>query len=184
MKMMSEKIRDAIDNLRLAMTEEGIAPQKGLGEDLFVFLSSLVPVVYVDLFITNVNVELLLVWRDDKYSDKGWHIPGGCVRLKEPLEERIIRTAKSEVGTEVLFDIEPIAVRQDISHEDQYWLENQLERSHNISFLYNYRLPERSATNENDQIIWFDSVPEKLLQQHWMLYGDIVSNYFEEKKKK
>lgn len=178
---MSEKIRDAINNLRIAMEEEKIDPQRGLGEELFVFSSSIVPVVNVDLFITNNENKLLLVWRDDKYSGKGWHIPGGCVRLKETLEERIVKTAQNEIGFDVIFDKEPIAVREDINHEDRYWLNNQLERSHNISFLYDCKLPTGCTINENDQIRWFSSVPDNLLQQHKMLYGDIISSFFEGK---
>lgn len=181
MKWMSKRIQEAINNLRLTMKEERIDPRRGLGEDLFVFSSSLVPVVNVDLFITNDEKELLLVWRDDKFSGQGWHIPGGCVRLKETLEERIVKTAQDDIGSNVCFDKEPIAVREDINHEDRCWLKNQLERSHNISFLYNCKLPEKQSVICDERIRWFSSIPESLLQQHKILYGDIISQFFEGK---
>ena len=66
---------------------EGIDFRKGLEDDLFLFSSSIVPTVNVDLFITNTEHQFLLIWRDDKYCGKGWHIPGNCLRLKETLSE-------------------------------------------------------------------------------------------------
>lgn len=172
-------VRDAVNALKKAMEEENIDPRKGLTEELFIFSTSIVPTVNVDLFITNTHHELLLVWRDDKYCGKGWHIPGGCVRLKETLEERVQRTAQGEVGSTVIFDKDPIVVREDINKQDRYWLDNQLERSHNISFLYNCIFPDGFVLKENENIRWFDTLPEDLLAQHRKLYGDIFSKFFE-----
>ena len=68
---------------------EGIKPEEGLGEDLFLLVSSLVPIVNVDLLVYNDKGQFLLTWRDDPHCGCGWHIPGGCVRFKETCEERI-----------------------------------------------------------------------------------------------
>ena len=31
----------------------------------------------------------MFLWRDDEQCGAGWHLPGGCVRLKETLEQRL-----------------------------------------------------------------------------------------------
>ena len=57
----------------------------GLPEDIFLFVSRMTPMVNVDLLIQNEAGETLLAWRDDEYAGKGWHVPGGIVRYKKPL---------------------------------------------------------------------------------------------------
>lgn len=76
-------VKNAIENLKIEMKKEGILPETGLGNDLFLFSSTLAPVVNVDLLITNPKQQILLAWRNDPHSGIGWHIPGGCVRFKE-----------------------------------------------------------------------------------------------------
>lgn len=73
------------------MKEEGVDSTKGLPEKLFIFSTTLVPIVNFDLFVTNEKRQLFLVWRDDIYHVHGWYIPGGCVRLRERLEIRVIK---------------------------------------------------------------------------------------------
>ena len=80
---MYEKVKEAIIQLKNAMELENVNPTEGLPEELFVFSSTLIPLVNVDLLVTNENGQLLLSWRDDIYHGKGWHLPGGCVRLRE-----------------------------------------------------------------------------------------------------
>ena len=177
---MYEKVIDAVEKLRKAMEEEGVDPTMGLPEELFILSTAIVPTVNVDLFITNKKHQLLLSWRNDQYAGKGWHIPGGCVRLRETMASRIKKTAWAELGSEIKFDPEPIVIREDIISEDRYWLSNQLERSHNISFLFKCELPDSyKISDESGEIKWFDSIPEDLLPQHRNLYGDILAHYFE-----
>ncbi len=76
-------VTSAIDNLKDEMQKAGIKSENGLGTELFLFSSTLIPVVNVDLLLTNSKHEILLAWRDDPHTGKGWHIPGGCVRFKE-----------------------------------------------------------------------------------------------------
>src|SRR4030042_2731238 len=63
-------------------------PSAGLPEELFLYISRTTPLVNVDLLIKDENGRTLLAWRDDQYSGKGWHVPGGIGRFKEPLERR------------------------------------------------------------------------------------------------
>lgn len=167
--------------LRWQWTKTGLIPEKVLGDDLSLSSSSIVPTVNVDLFITNTDHQLVLIWRDDKYCGKGWHIPSGCLRLKETLSERIENATQDEVGSPVIFYEDPIVFREDINNENIDWLDNQLERSHNISILYNCRLPESFIVDENENIKWISSVPGNLLLRHKLSYGDIIMKFFEGK---
>lgn len=89
---------DLLPRLRERMTSLGISPEKGLGEELFLFVSSLVPIVNVDLLVFNSKGQFLLTRRNDSHCGNGWHVPGGCVRLKETFDERIREVANLELG--------------------------------------------------------------------------------------
>lgn len=81
------RVSETVKHLQEVMEQENIDPRKGLPEDLF-FATSLIPLVNVDLFV-HEGKKILLSWRDDEFHGKGWHIPGGCIRLKETCEDRI-----------------------------------------------------------------------------------------------
>ena len=98
-------------------------------------VSSMTPIVNVDLFITDEKGRLLLSWRDDRYCGQGWHIPGGCLRFKEKLEDRIKQTAIKELGTEVTYDNIPMAVLENIANDYKTVVENNNVRSHFLSVL-------------------------------------------------
>ena len=57
-------------------------------------------------------------WRDDEQCGAGWHLPGGCVRLKETLEQRLHVCAKSELGTDVLCDMKPVLITENIEPKE------------------------------------------------------------------
>ena len=64
-------VTSAIDNLKDEMQKAGIKSENGLGTELFLFSSTLIPVVNVDLLLTNSKHEILLAWRDDPHTGKG-----------------------------------------------------------------------------------------------------------------
>lgn len=97
-------LQQSILDLKQEMVENSILPEKGLGDDLFLFASTLMPVVNVDLLVTNRHGQILLTWRDDGHCGTGWHIPGGCIRFRESLMERAQKTARRELGHEVVLD--------------------------------------------------------------------------------
>ncbi|MCD8022702.1 MAG: NUDIX domain-containing protein, partial [Lachnospiraceae bacterium] len=117
----NRRIDDAVANLYDAMQQEGINPCEGLPESLFILASGLIPLVNIDLFIVDSDHRLLLTWRDDPYHGKGWHIPGGCVRLQESLETRVQKTAVNELGVRIDFDRNPIVVREIINKQERPW---------------------------------------------------------------
>ncbi len=57
----------------------------------------LMPVVACEIVIFNSKKEILLTWRKDEYY-KGWHNPGGLLRMRESLENRIQVVLHTELG--------------------------------------------------------------------------------------
>src|SRR5258706_6279626 len=104
-------------------------PSIGLPEEVFEFISRTTPLVNVDLLIKDNTGRSLLTWRDDGIYETGWHVPGGVVRFKETLEDRIHRVAKNEIDAEVAFGPEPLFIHQAIHP-------TRLVRGHSISFLF------------------------------------------------
>jgi ADP-ribose pyrophosphatase YjhB (NUDIX family) len=150
-------------------------PAAGLPEDLWLFLSSITPMVNVDLLIRDDGRGTLLTWRDDGYYPPSWHVPGGIVRYREKLETRITAVARSELGTEVSFRPEPLAVSEIVVPERSV-------RGHFISFLYECRLlgPPAEALRYKEgpprpgQWAWHEDCPENLISVH-EIYRKYVS---------
>ena len=113
------ELEEAIEKIREYVKENNIDFRKGLPEPLFLFATTMMPVANIDLLITNARGEVLLTWRDDIYFGQGWHIPGGCIRIKETLDMRIQKTAIDEIGTEVIYDKKPITVRESFADENR-----------------------------------------------------------------
>lgn len=149
-------------------------PGQGLPEDIFQLVSRVTPLVNVDLLIRDDSGRILLTWRDDGFFPPGWHIPGGIIRYKEALAERIRKTAMDELGATVSFGEKPLAVNESFTE--------RRTRGHFISFLYECRLvsgpdPELRYTSgapSRGVFAWFLEQPEDFLDVHRKLY----SKYF------
>ena len=146
-----DELEVAIEKVREIIKKRGIDFRDGLPEPLFEFATSLMPTPNIDLLITNKKGEVLLTWRSDKYYGTGWHIPGGCIRIQETLDERIQKTALSEIGSSVIYNKNPIVTREAFMKRDLLWLKDQLEISHNISILYEVQLPDGFQINNGDK---------------------------------
>ena len=129
------------------------------------------PVVNVDLLITNDKHEILLSWRNDSHCGTGWHIPGGCIRLMETVAERIQKTALAEIGVNVFAEPDPIKFYEIFSKIHREGIEDQRERAHFITLVYKCRIPkeysipeERSIPGKVGSLQWFGNLPDDLLQ--------------------
>lgn len=156
-------IHEAIEFLDKQISD----PSSGLPEEVFLFISGLTPMVNVDLLIKDENGQTLLSWRADQFAGRGWHVPGGIVRFKEKLEERLQKVAEKEIGTKVEFDPVPIAINQIILR--------QKTRGHFISILFKCFLsskfiPKNTGLAKTDKgyLMWHDSCPENLVNVHEM----------------
>ena len=142
-------------------------PQIGLPQDVFRFISRLTPLVNVDLLIKDQENRVLLAWRQDQFAGAGWHIPGGIVRYKETLDQRIQQVALAEIGQAVQYDSNHIAL-------------NEIHRTHStrghfISFLYSCSIDETFTPNndglkENEPgyLTWHECCPDNLITAHEM----------------
>lgn len=169
-----------IDVKTLWEEREKMNPNEGLPFELFEWISSMVPVPNVDLMVLNDKNEILLSWRDDEYYGKGWHLPGGCIRFKETAAERVQKTAKTELGTEVIFDEEPVAIRDMIMGKG---CREPYKRAHHVATLYKCSLPDGFAIDNNGRqeaeagyLKWFAKIPENILEVH-DIYFDVFEKY-------
>lgn len=155
------------------MEISGIRAENGLGTALFNFSTTLVPAVNVDLLIWDNRKGILLSWRDDYASGKGWHVPGGCIRFRKTFEERIKKTAQEEIGTEVIHEKDPVQVFEIHSDMHKKGLIDQNKRAHFISLAYLCRLPDnfsisfqKKGENEAGYLKWFTELPDDLIKVH------------------
>jgi len=142
-------------------------PSEGLPEDIFLFVSRITPMINVDLLIKNKQNHTLLTWRDDTYRSAGWHVPGGIIRYKETISDRINAVAKSELGADVKFKKDPLAINEII-------IPLRKNRGHFISLLYECKLI--SSLNKNlkfekgvpkpGQWAWHNKCPDNIISVH------------------
>ena len=107
MNSITREQQNAIEILRQAELDT----DNGMPEELFLLVSSLVPLPNVDLLVVDRQNRLLLSRRNDPFYQKSWHIPGGCMRYNESFAQRIQKTARAELGCSVTFDRTPLAVK-------------------------------------------------------------------------
>ena len=94
-----------LDSISSYIGQNDISPERGLPQEVFLEVSSIIPIPNVDLLLLNDEGKILLSWRDDIYYGKGWHLPGGCIRFKETMLDRVHKTALAELGCDVLVDV-------------------------------------------------------------------------------
>ncbi|MBF0436864.1 MAG: NUDIX hydrolase [Magnetococcales bacterium] len=142
-------------------------PSAGLPDPMFYFISRMTPLINVDLLIKDEGNRTLLAWRDDRFSGRGWHLPGGIIRFQERMETRLHKVIESEIGTTgVTFDPTPIAFNEII-------IPGYRDRGHFISLLYRCYL-HASFVPANDGLLptspgflrWYATCPENLLGFH------------------
>ncbi len=150
--------------------ESGIKnPQQGLSEEIFLFISRIHPIINVDLLIKNEIKHTLLTWRDDGFYPAGWHIPGGIVRYKEKISDRIIAVAANELGVKISFEREPLTIKE-VIHP------SRKNRGHFISLLYECRLRSpldkklkfKKGIPQPGEWAWHERCPSNLISVHEM----------------
>lgn len=147
-----------------------VKSEDGLGQELFLLVSSLTPIVNVDLLVYNGKGQFLLTWRNDSHCGQGWHVPGGCIRFKETFGERIKSVALAELGiSDIAYDKEPLKVSEIIEngHRD---ICDQNERAHFVTLVFKCYAPtgfcidnQKVAKGEVGYMKWFDHLPDNLL---------------------
>ena len=150
----------------------------GLGNDLFLAISRLTPLVNVDLLVQKSfsgKLHTLLSWRSDEFYE-GWHFPGGVLRFKEKLESRVKQVAEQELSSHVTSIEGPLEI-----NETMHPLRDI--RGHFLSLLYSVELGSYPKNRTYDSIKriepgtlrWFVQAPNDLLKQH-KIYESYFSN--------
>ena len=83
-----------------------------LPQHLFDYVSSITPLVNVELVITGPSNFVLLSWRDDGLYGPGWHLPGGIIRHKESLLDRIQSVLLTECDIKTFTSLTFLQVNQ------------------------------------------------------------------------
>ena len=161
-----ENLISKLDNLN------AYNPEKGLPDSIFYFVGRNTPFVNVDLLIKRADVGSLLTWRDDIYTGKGWHIPGGIIRFKEKWENRIQEVARKELHIKIDSFHGPIKVSQILS--------DLTERSHFISLLFECNISDKyfiilkEQVKKNPHKVNFFKTPPKNLLDFHRIYQDFI----------
>ena len=180
--VLNEEQLRAVEILR----EAGIESEEGLSEDLFLLVSSLVPLPNVDLLVTDKDNRILLTRRNDEFFQKSWHIPGGTMRYGESFDTAIRKTAQRELGCTIEYNPTPIAVRNVIRGQN---LKQRFprERGHNVAILFRCFLPENyvidnreRSEDDNGYIKWFEKLPDNFMKIQYV-YKDVLGEWIKEK---
>lgn len=163
-----------IENLKFVRDWfNNIDATKGIGEDLFLSISQLTPIINVDLFIKNKHDEILLTWRSDEYYGPGWHVPGGVLRYKETLMERAKKVAINELGLDLS------KIEGPVDHHEAFNFTRNI-RGHFISFIFFSKInknPSKSkkagAKPKNGDWKWFKTCPENFIKNQ-----NFLKSYF------
>lgn len=137
---------------------------EGLPEHLFAYLSSITPLINIDILLVDARNRVLLTWRDDGTYGPGWHVPGGIVRFKENLISRVAAVCKSELSVHSISHLRLLVINQIMNPSRDY-------RGHFLSFLF-MASPEPALPASipryinNQKAEWFSTVPDPLIKQH------------------
>lgn len=142
-------------------------PSVGLPEEVFLFISRITPLINVDLLIKNKKHQTLLTWREDAYYPAGWHIPGGIIRYKEKISDRVNAVARTELGAKVKSDYILLMLTE-------YIHPTRKDRGHGISLLYecilissmDNGLEYKGGTPKHGEWAWHDACPVNILSVH------------------
>ena len=154
-------------------------PKTGLPEAIFEFVSSVTPLINVDVIIRNYeNNKTLMSWREDPYSGSGWHVPGSIIRFQEEVKDRLRRLLKEEIGTEQIHNLTLITITQMIIPENTI-------RGHFFSILYSCNTSDRfiidngtKKEGDNGYLKWHSSAPENIIKVH-----EVYKTYINEAKR-
>ena len=146
---------------------------EGLPEHLFNYISSVTPLINIDILLLTQRSEVALTWRDDGTYGPGWHVPGGIVRFKESIQSRINQVCLRELGVSQISSTTLLQVNQIMNPARDY-------RGHFISLLFSARtsedILETSTANDllpNGYLSLFNSSPPNLIPQH-KRYHEII----------
>ena len=143
--------------------------RSGLPDHLFQYISSITPLINVDVLLVDPCMRFLLTWRDDGIYGPGWHVPGGIIRFKESISDRILKVCISEAGSDSYQSLRLVQINQIMNPQRDY-------RGHFISLIFTAHLSAESldsipsaapgAELTNGARKWFCDPPHNIIAQH------------------
>ena len=138
--------------------------KEGLGTDLYEAVSRLTPSISVEAVVKNSDAsKTLLIWRNDKMYGPGWHLPGGVLRFKETLKDRLFKTLDRELGITKADITGPLGFHEIFN-------EKRDVRGHFISFVFEV-IPHDPPSEKKQSGVkpshgcwrWFETCPPNLI---------------------
>ncbi|HCM53140.1 TPA: hypothetical protein DIS57_04255 [Candidatus Wolfebacteria bacterium] len=139
-------------------------PHSGLPQPVFDALCDVVPFIACELVVMNEKGEILLTWREDQWW-KGWHFPGGLMRYRETVDERIKKMAIAEVGLHIkkykfLFPL-------------NYW---NSPRGSGVSLVF------LSKSDRPAEGTFFKTMPKDIIPEHRILWKNVRKAIWDTKR--
>ncbi len=153
--MTDDELKAHLDAVLAALPRAGAV----MPYPVFDFVRQIFPTANVDLLIQNDARDTLLAWREDAFY-RGWHIPGGIIRHREPFAQRIAEVARDELGAAVRAGPAPCAVMEGLTDP----------RGHSVALLFRCALlsgPEAPMAGpgkpEPGHLRWFSAMPDDMV---------------------
>jgi len=151
---------------------DAVDAKNGIGEEMYLAVSQLVPSANMEFLIRSEDrTSTLLTWRADQYYGPGWHVPGGVIRFKEEMKDRIEKVVRRELDRELASIEGPIGFHEMFNHTRNI-------KGHFLSFMFKVTLAEppnegRKAGDEpkDGAWRWFDHCPDNLISNQCQLRG-------------
>ena len=160
-------IKKSIDEVKSHIEDS----TKGLPEEVFLFATTITPMINVDLLVKNSRGQVLMSWRDDMCGT-GWHIPGGIIRFKETFHDRLLKVGESELHTRITHDDNPLMINQIILKQEV--------RGHFVSLLYRCYVPDDYVIDNGDikegqagYLKWIDKCPDNFVTGQRDIYNNL-----------
>jgi len=131
-----------------------------LPEKIYKEIISNIPILCVDIILTNNNNKFLLIKRNNEPLKNEWWIVGGRVHFFENLQSAIIRKAQEEVGIS-LDNIKFYGLYEDFFDNNAFSNSNY----HTLSIVFHSTISDKTMINLDDQsddYKWADSLPKRL----------------------
>ncbi len=135
-------------------------------DELYKQILDVMPILCVDLVITNAQNQYLLVKRKNDPLKGEWFVPGGRVNKGESLKEAVARKAKQELGLTIK-DCFPIGIFEYSFKENPH---NLVSGVQGVSIAHKVVVQDDEIKLDDQSSEWkyFDDLPELFVVQSFI----------------
>ena len=164
---MDNKIR-FLNKILSILTSNSSSPK--LPEVIFLVGTYFFPQVNVEVIVRNNENEILYLWRDDLFGNRGWHLPGGIVRPNESLLDRVYEVLISECN---LFGLSEYDQNVYLGLSEVIQEKKPAIRSHFVSHLFLVDTTVSPVKPESSLFKISKAIPDELIFSH-KRYEDLL----------